>query len=72
LRLNGDHAPLDDKYPVRMWDPGDVIVDRQELTVPANYRRGPYTLFIGFFSGNTRLKVEDGPKDDADRVRAGT
>ncbi len=72
LRLNGDHEPVDGNYPVRMWDPGDVIVDRQELTVPANYRRGAYTIFMGFFSGNTRLKIEDGPKDDADRARAGT
>jgi len=72
LRLNGDHDPLDGKYPVRLWDPGDVIIDEQELTVPANYRPGVYTFFLGFFSGNTRLKIEDGPKDDADRVRAGT
>jgi len=72
LRLNGDHEPIDGKYPVRMWDPNDVIVDQQELTVPANYRAGAYTLFLGFFSGNTRLKVVEGPKDDADRVRAGT
>lgn len=71
-RLNGDHDPVDGKYPVRLWSPGDIVVDEQELSVPANYRAGLYTLFVGFYSGSTRLKVVEGPKDDADRVRAGT
>ncbi len=72
LRLNGDHDPVDGRYPVRLWDQGDVVVDRQALTVPANYRPGLYTLFIGFYSGEQRLTVVHGPKDDANRVRAGT
>jgi hypothetical protein len=71
-RLNGDHDPVDGRYPVRLWDEGDVVVDRQELTVPANYRPGTYTFYIGFYSGSTRLHVEQGREDDADRVIAGT
>jgi hypothetical protein len=71
LRLNGDHEPIDGKYPVRLWNKGDVVVDRQELSVPANYRPGNYTFFIGFFSGSNRLEVVQGPEDDANRVRAG-
>lgn len=70
-RLNGDHDPVDGRYPVRLWDEGDVVVDTQRLTVPANYRPGLYTMFIGFFSGETRLEVVAGPEDDANRVRAG-
>lgn len=70
-RLNGDHDPVDGKYPVRLWDEGDVVVDRQELQVPANYRPGEYTFYIGFYNGGTRLHVEQGPEDDADRVIAG-
>jgi hypothetical protein len=70
-RLNGDHDPVDGKYPVRLWDEGDVVVDRQELQVPANYRPGEYTYYIGFYNGGTRLHVEQGPEDDADRVIAG-
>lgn len=71
LRLNGDHDPVDGKYPVRLWDQGDVVVDVQELSVPANYRPGTYTFFIGFYSGEARLEVVRGPEDDANRVRAG-
>ncbi|MAQ16980.1 MAG: hypothetical protein CMN30_19580 [Sandaracinus sp.] len=70
-RMNGDHEPVDGKYPVRLWDEGDIIVDRQVLRVPANYRPGPYTFWIGFYSGSSRLPVTEGPEDDADRLRAG-
>ncbi len=71
LRLNGDHDPVDGKYPIRLWDEGDVVVDVQELTVPANYRPGPYNIFIGLFSGDNRLEVVEGPRAEDDRVRAG-
>ena len=71
-RMNGDHDPVDGDYPVRLWDEGDIIVDRQTLRVPANYRPGVYTFWIGFYSGNNRLSVTEGTKDDANRLRAGT
>ena len=70
-RMNGDHEPVEGKYPVRLWDEGDIIVDRQTIRVPANYRPGPYTFWIGFYSGNNRLAVTEGSEDDADRLRAG-
>ena len=70
-RLNGDHDPVDERYPVRLWDRGDVVLDRQRLSVPGNYRPGEYTLFMGFFSGETRLHVTAGPRDEDNRVRAG-
>ncbi len=72
-RLNGDHDPVDERYPVRLWDEGDIVVDRQTLRVPANYRPGPYTFWIGFFSGNSRLSVHPEERDDgAQRMNAGT
>jgi len=71
-RLNGDHEPVGEKYPTRLWDTGDVVVDEQTLSVPANYRPGEYTMFIGFYSGEARLAIVRGPKDDANRVPAGT
>jgi hypothetical protein len=70
-RIHGDHDPVDGKYPVRLWDRGDVIVDRQELEVPANYRPGPFTIYAGFYAGQKRLEVVEGPEDDANRVKAG-
>ncbi len=71
LRLNGDHVPVRGRYPTNLWLEGDVIVDTQTLTVPANYRNGDYTIYVGLFRGNKRLKVESGPSDDANRVDAG-
>jgi hypothetical protein len=70
-RIHGDHDPVDGKYPVRLWSEGDVIVDRQRLDVPPSYASGSYTIFVGFYSGETRLTVKSGPKDDANRVNAG-
>ncbi|MBW2509586.1 MAG: hypothetical protein JRE81_13210, partial [Deltaproteobacteria bacterium] len=37
LRLNGDHEPIDGRYPPKLWESGDIIADTQELTVPANF-----------------------------------
>ncbi len=70
-RIHGDHEPVDGKYPVKLWDTGDVIVDRQRLDVPATYRAGDYAIYLGFYAGEHRLPVEEGPKDDVNRVRAG-
>ena len=72
LRLNGDHTPVEGRYPTKLWEKGDVIADTQELTVPANYGVGEYTLYVGFFSGSKRLEVKSGPDDDGNRVNAGT
>ncbi len=72
LRLNGDHTPVEGRYPTKLWEKGDVIADTQELTVPANYGVGEYTLYVGFFSGSKRLEVKSGPEDDGNRVNAGT
>ena len=70
-RIHGDHDPVDGKYPLRLWEVGDVIVDRQELSVAANYRPGPYTFFIGFYAGENRLPVTRGRQDGDNRVIAG-
>lgn len=70
-RLNGDHEPVGGRYPIRMWSEGDVVVDRQELRVPANFPPGDYTFFIGLYAGESRLEVVEGPEDDANRVAAG-
>lgn len=70
-RIHGDHEAVDDRYPVRLWEPGDVIVDRQRLRVPANYRPGPYVMWVGFYSGDRRLEVSQAENDGADRAKVG-
>jgi len=70
-RINGDHIPMEGFYPFRHWEPGDIIVDRQTLRVPATFRPGEYTIYVGLFKGEHRLEVTSGPDDGADRVPAG-
>ncbi|MBW2551390.1 MAG: glycosyltransferase family 39 protein [Deltaproteobacteria bacterium] len=72
MRLNGDHVAVGGRYPTKLWEKGDVIVDTQELTVPANYQVGEYVIYIGLFSGGKRLEVKSGPGDEENRVNAGT
>jgi hypothetical protein len=71
LRINGDHEPVGGRYPTELWETGDVIADTQELTVPANYRSGDYTIYVGLFAGSKRLEDTSGPNDGENRVRAG-
>jgi hypothetical protein len=71
-RLNGDHDPIDGRYPLRFWAPGDYILDRQTLRIPAHFRPGDYTIFLGFFEGERRMQVVRGPVDDVNRVKGGT
>jgi hypothetical protein len=70
-RLNGDHEPVQGHYPVRLWDEGDIVVDRQEMRVPANFPAGTYQFFIGFYSGESRLEILEGHEDDVNRCIAG-
>jgi uncharacterized protein (TIGR02266 family) len=59
-RFNGDHDLFDGKYPMSLWQPGDIITDRFELKLEPNFTPGNYTLFYGFFSGDRRLQVKTG------------
>jgi 4-amino-4-deoxy-L-arabinose transferase-like glycosyltransferase len=70
-RVGGDHDPIGGKYPVRLWRPGDIIVDEQRIHVPANTASGTYTIFVGFYSGDTRLPIKEGARDDVNRANAG-
>lgn len=70
-RIHGDHEPLAGRLPMRLWEPGDVIVDRHRLEAQANLRTGTYEVFVGLYSGDTRTQVSDGPSDGSNRVKAG-
>jgi hypothetical protein len=80
-RLNGDHDPVSDLYPIARWQQGDIVVDRQELDVAANYPPGTYTIWIGLYAGSHRLQLGElracsagqrsNCKDNANRLNAG-
>lgn len=70
-RFNADHEPLDGKYPLRLWRPGDVIADATEIRLEPNFSPGPYRLYFGLFTGEQRLPVSEGPSAE-DRIQGGT
>jgi 4-amino-4-deoxy-L-arabinose transferase-like glycosyltransferase len=71
-RFNGDHVPLEGRFPTQHWVPGYYVTDEHAMapdraTEPSGY----YRLFMGFFSGEARLKVTTGPQDGENRVKLG-
>jgi len=72
-RVHGDHLPLDGKLPTQYWSVGDYIIDEFEVEVPRmTTPTGRYSAYMGFWLGEKRLKVVEGPNDGSDRVRLGT
>jgi len=71
-RHNGDHKPMDGKYPFALWLPGDLIVDDYEFKLEPNFSPGNYTVYFGLFVGDTRMKVKSGPNDGDNRINGGS
>ncbi|WP_437996358.1 glycosyltransferase family 39 protein [Sorangium sp. So ce185] len=69
-RYNGDHAVIEGRYPMSLWQPGDIIVDDHELQLEPNFTPGDYALYFGFFSGDARFEVTRGPEHE-NRIRGG-
>jgi hypothetical protein len=71
-RFNGDHVPLEGRFPTQHWVPGYYVTDEHAMAPDrATQPSGYYRIFMGFFSGETRLKVTDGPQDGENRVKLG-
>jgi hypothetical protein len=70
-RHNGDHKPMEGKYPMSLWLPGDLLVDDHEFKLEPNFTPGTYTIYFGLFVGDTRLKVLSGPSDGDNRINGG-
>ncbi|AKT43224.1 ArnT family glycosyltransferase [Chondromyces crocatus] len=68
-RYNGDHAVLEGRYPMNLWQTGDVVVDDHEVVLEP-YFSGDFTLYFGFFSGDSRFRITEGPQHE-NRVIAG-
>ncbi len=70
-RHNGDHKPMNGKYPMSLWLPGDLLVDDHEFKLEPNFTPGTYSIYFGLFVGDTRLKVKSGPNDGDNRINGG-
>lgn len=72
-RVNGDHVPLDGRFPTQFWSTGTYVTDEYLLKPDrATEPTGLFQLYFGFFSGDRRLKVKEGPSDGENRVRLGS
>lgn len=69
-RYNGDHNVLDGKYAINLWQPNDVVVDDYVFELEPHFTPGGYSIFLGFFSGDSRFRVTRGSHHD-NRVVAG-
>ncbi|MCW5850644.1 MAG: glycosyltransferase family 39 protein [Anaerolineae bacterium] len=55
-----DNVPVDNTRPTTGWRPGEYIVDRYSIPVPATARAGRYELRVGLYDplANERLPVQ--------------
>ncbi len=67
-RINGDHEAVGGRYPTNLWRAGDYIRDELTINVPLTYRPGVYTVYMGFFEGGDRMRLEGGDHDRDNRV----
>ena len=73
--INGDHVPLDGRFPTPYWVPGYYITDEHVVTPKTGDQlsapSGVYQIYMGFFAGDRRMKVVSGPQDGDNRVKLG-
>ncbi|MBI5501160.1 MAG: carbohydrate-binding family 9-like protein, partial [Deltaproteobacteria bacterium] len=58
-------------YQPSLWREGEVIVDRQEFEIPADFNSKTVTFYVGAWFGPHRLPVRNNVSSDAGRVRIG-
>ena len=76
IRINGDHVPLDGKFPTNYWVPGTFVTDEHTIRPGDNNtgtapNSGYYQIYMGLYQGSERLKIVNGPSDGDNRARVG-
>ena len=69
-----DHHPVENLYQTSLWEEGQIIKDKQKVTLKASYKPGKAELLMGFFNetNGERMKVSNHvPMTEDKRVRAG-
>jgi 4-amino-4-deoxy-L-arabinose transferase-like glycosyltransferase len=73
--VNGDHPPVDGKFPTANWVPGEYIRDVFTTEFPlAVTSAGTYQLMVGVWPGGNRpgIKITSGESDGNNAVPLGT
>ncbi|MFA6033759.1 MAG: hypothetical protein WC889_12735 [Myxococcota bacterium] len=74
-RLHGDHFPVEGRYRTGFWQKGEIIRDVFKLKIPGDYNAPKIAMWMGFYTGDTRMRVDTSDKsvqhDGQDRVNAG-
>lgn len=58
-----DQTPLGGLYPPSAWQPGQLLADPYELTLPADLPPGRYRLIFGAYAGDERFDWADGASE---------
>jgi hypothetical protein len=73
--VNGDHPPVDNKFPTANWVQGEYIRDVSTVDLPlAVTSAGTYQLSVGIWPGGNRpgIKITSGENDGNNGVPLGT
>jgi len=73
-RIHGDHYPAEGKYTTDLWQKGEIIADTLVKYIPLDAPIGRYDAWLGFYIGDTRLKLKNpdqAPTDGSNRIKAG-
>ncbi|HLK88411.1 MAG TPA: carbohydrate-binding family 9-like protein [Polyangia bacterium] len=68
--INGDHVPIDGKYPVNAWKAGDIIRDAHTIRMPDAWPYPVLEVYVGLWRGSTRMPIKSGAHDNEGRVLA--
>jgi hypothetical protein len=71
-RINGDHVPLEGRFPTQYWVPGYFITDEHMIRPDrATEADGYHQLFMGLWMGADRMKIVSGAQDGENRAKLG-
>lgn len=63
-RIVVDSVPAGGLYPVADWVPGEIVHDRLVIDVPRRVPSEEWTVYAGFFRGETRMPIAPDAPDD--------
>ncbi len=61
LAATFDHPPANGKFPTRLWQSGDTVIDDRQLQLPEDLSPGSYQVLVGWYRLDdlSRLPVTD-------------